>query len=59
MRVKDRAKLRELAAQHGVKTKKRVWFDKIENGQKVPAFMDVDKPVGELVRELKELGAMQ
>ena len=57
--MKDRAKLRELAQQHGVKTTKRVWFDKIENGQKVSSFIDLDRPVNELADELKEMGVMQ
>lgn len=57
--MKDRAKLRELAQQHGVKTKKRVWFDKFENGQKVSTFMDLDKPANELYNELKEMGVVQ
>jgi hypothetical protein len=58
--VKNKQRLRELAEQHGVKLKKRVFFDtRDDSGRKQTTFMDIDKPAAEIADELKELGVMQ
>lgn len=57
--MKNKQQLRELAERHGVKLKKRVFFDcRDDSGKKETRFMDIDKPADELARELKEMGVM-
>lgn len=58
--MKNKRQLRELAEQHGVKLKKRVFFDtRDDSGHKRTTFMDIDKPAAEIADELKEMGIMQ
>ena len=56
--MKDRTKIYELAEQHGIKTKKRVFFDKREDGRLVSSFLDLDRPVAEVYDELVAKGVL-
>lgn len=54
--MKNPEKIRALAEKHGVKTRKRLFVDDARTGK--TQFLDVNRPVDEIVDDLVALGVL-